>query len=132
MICLTCGNFTYFEIEVEGLKAIETSNAGVVVDDAIIDDWNYSDEVVRDNLHDILTYSLKNQEQAIQYNSQDGRYEHAYISCARCCSHQVCLPYSAWHPPTPNRSLAEELNEHRHEYLSLRKERAYENNMQWM
>lgn len=130
MICVHCGNFKFFEIEVEGLKAIETSSEGLIVDDAIIDDWNYSDEQLRDNLDDIINLSLRDDQYAIQYNSQHSRFEHADISCARCGSYQVCIPCRVWTPPTPYRSLDEELNEHHREYLSLRKERDYANHLQ--
>lgn len=118
LICLNCGGFTYFDIEVEALRAIEVNDNGLIVDDAIIDDWNYSDETLRGNLDDMVNYVLKQPNETINSNT-----ENTYITCARCNSRKVTVPYMDWHPPHDPISISEEIIKNRNEYHHLRKER---------
>ena len=122
LICVACGNCTYFEVEVEAIKAIESDAEGLIIDDANMDDWNYSDTTLRGNLDDIVNYVLKNPNETI---TEAGN---KYITCAKCGSRNVVVPYVKWNPPLDFVSIDQELLENRTEYNNLRKER-YENNL---
>ena len=52
-----------------------------------------------------------------------------YVTCARCGSRNVVVPYVIWNPPLDNISINDELLENRNEFLNLRKERHYENRL---
>ena len=122
LICISCGNFSYFEVEVETLEAIEPNAEGLIVDDATMDDWNYSDTTLRGNLDDIINYVLKDLNETITDAGNK------YLTCAKCGSRNVVVPYVKWNPPLEIVSIDAELIENRTEYLNLRKER-YENNL---
>ena len=122
LICVACGNCTYFEVEVEAIKAIETDAVGLIIDDAIVDDWNYSDTTLRGNLDDIVSYVLRDPDETVTDAGNK------YIACAKCGSRNVVVPYVKWNPPLDFVSIDAELIENRTEYLNLRKER-YENNL---
>lgn len=115
LICVSCGGFTYFEVEVEALKAIEVNDDGLLIDD---DDW-----ILRANLDDILKYVLRDPNETI---TDEGN---KFITCARCGSRSVVVPIVKWNPPLDNISINDELLENRNEFLNLRKERYRENIM---
>ena len=121
-ICINCGNRAYFETDVEVLKITDPTPAGLIIEDAEIDDANYSDEMLRSNLIDILDYVQQQSIQTLQFNIEANRYFNTYISCARCKSMQVTPPFSNWQPAQLWPSLDEELNQNLTEYLKLRKE----------
>ena len=87
----------------------------IVVDD---DDW-----ILRANLDDIVKYILRDPNETV---TLDGN---KFITCARCGSRNVVVPYVKWNPPLDNISIDQELLENRTEYLHLRKERHRENIM---
>ena len=122
LICVSCGGFTYFEVELETLKAIEAHDSGLIMDDAIIDDWNYSDATLRDNLDDIINYVLNEPNETIGCDN-----ENKFMICAQCGSRHVVVPCVKWNPPLDHISIDDELNQNRKEYNNLRKERHREN-----
>jgi len=91
LICISCGNFSYFEVEVEAWKGIEVNADGIVVEDA---DW-----MLRGNLDDIVNYVLKEPNETI---TKEGN---RYMICARCGSRNVVVPYVRWNPPLDNLSI---------------------------
>jgi len=130
LICLDCGGYVYFEVDVEGLRAVTVTSEGLLVEDAIFDeDWNYSDSTLRDNLIDVVDYCLKQSEQALHMDPESGQVLNNYLTCARCKSRKVTPPYSDWHPPRDYQSLSEELLNNRNEYQELRKERRRANTL---
>ena len=125
LICISCSNHLYFEVEVETFKAIEAEGTnGLIIDDAIFDDWNSSDETLRSNLNDIVDYVLKEPNETFDCNNKN-----KYMICARCGSHSVVVPYVEWNPPPDPVSIDEEIINNRDEYQYLRKERSYANNL---
>ena len=122
LICVSCGNFSYFEVEVEAIKAIESDSEGLIIDDANKDDWNYSDTTLRGNLDDIVSYVLRDPNETITESGNK------YITCAKCGSRNVVVPCVKWNPPLDFVIIDAELIENRTEYLNLRKE-SYENNL---
>jgi len=130
LICLDCGGYVYFEVDVESLRAVTVTPEGLVVEDAIYDeDWNYSDSTLRDNLIDVVDYCLKQSDQALHMDPESGQFYNNYLTCSRCESRRVTPPYSKWNPPRDYQSLAQEILENRSEYLNLRKERARANSL---
>ena len=127
LICLKCGNYTYFTAEVEGLRGITVDDEGLVVQDAIIDDFNWSDSTLRDNLDDIVKFALRQDPEQLQFDFDSGRYHNRYITCARCNSNEVTVPMSKWYPPKAFRTLEEELKENHKELIEFKKEKHYAN-----
>ena len=115
LICVSCGGYTYFEVEVEALKVIEIDTEGLIVED---DDW-----ILRCNLDDIVNHVLKDPNETV--TEQGNRY----IACTRCGSRHVAVPCVSWNPPLDDVSIDEELLKNRNEFLNLRKERHRENIM---
>lgn len=91
LICISCGGFTYFEVEVEAFKTIEINDDGLVIED---DDW-----ILRANLDDIVKYILRDPNETITDNGNK------FITCARCGSRNVVVPYVKWNPPLDNISI---------------------------
>ena len=123
LICVSCGNCTYFEVEVEAIKTIESDAEGLIIDDANMDAWNYSDTTLRGNLDDIVSYVLRDPNETVTESGNK------YITCAKCGSRNVVVPCVKWNPPLDNISIDDELLENRNEFLNLRKERHRENFM---
>ena len=113
LICVSCGGFTYFEVEVKALKVIEIDTDGLIVED---DDW-----ILRANLDDIIKYVLRDPNETVTDEGNN------YVTCASCGSRKVVVPYVKWNPPLDYISIDDELIENKSEYLNLRKERHYEN-----
>ena len=129
LICVDCGNFTFFETDVEGLKGVEPNEEGIIIKDSFVENWNYTDETIRGNLTDIIDYVLKQPDDTIRFDHESNKYYNIYITCARCGSRIVTIPSSEWNPTQELLPLDDELLENRKDYLQLRKERSYENNL---
>ena len=117
LICLSCGCTSYFEVDVEALRALEVNDDGIIVDDAVIDDWNYSDDTLRGNIDDIISYVLKQPNDAIGHDLQN-----QYVQCARCHSRYVGVPSVSWSPSNMPMSIDEEIHNNRNEYKELHRE----------
>jgi hypothetical protein len=72
-----------------------------------------------------VDYCVKNDLEALKWDSSSKNYINPYISCARCGSKRVCVPYRDWSPPRKSQFLDEEITENRQDYAWLRKERRY-------
>ncbi len=129
LLCLDCGNFTFFETDVEGLKGVEPTEEGIIINDAFVENSNYTDETIRGNLTDIVDYVLKQSDQILQFDQETNRYHNQYITCARCGSELVTPPYSEWKPTANFKPIDDELLENRKDYQQLRKERKDDNNL---
>ena len=122
LICLQCGNQTYFAVQCEYYKAVHPTPSGLQVTDAIIEDWNYTEDSLRTSLQEIVGYVLQ-QTQVSTHPSLDRiLLENPYIRCGACESAHVTLRSVPWQPTHPAVSLRDELRNHHHEYLHLRKE----------
>ncbi len=129
LLCIDCGNYTYFETDVQGIRSVEPTAEGMIIKDSMIENSNYTDETIRGNLTDIIDYVLKQSDQILQFDHETGKYQNQYITCARCGSNLVTPPYSEWKPTPEFIGLDDELLENSKEYLQLRKERKDENNL---
>ena len=99
------------------------------MDDVVIDDYNFSDSSVRDDLQDNVDYVLKSSVDLLQYNTDSGHYENTLITCARCESKRVIPPYSKWQPKRNYQSLEKEIMDNKNEFKNLRKEQTHANNL---
>ncbi len=119
MICWECFNYTYFEADVETLKELKTGKDGMIIQDSMFDDYNYSQGMLRDNLIDVVQYCINQNADVLDHN-----LENRYLTCARCGSKKVTKPYSSW---TSRRHLPieQEIHKNHQEYKELRKERLH-------
>ena len=121
LICWDCQNYTYFEADVETMKELNVHPDCALVEDAMFQDWNYSESMLRDNLNDIVQYVIKQDAGALRMDHDLGEYVNSYLICARCGSKRITKPYSTWR--NHHRSLEDELRENNEEYSELRKEK---------
>ena len=129
LLCLECGNYTYFNSDAQIYKNIRPTIDGLEINDVIIDEYNYSDSSVRDELQDNVDYVLKQSVSLLQFNNEIGHYESTLISCAVCKSKRVTPPYSDWKPKRNYQTLQAEILNNKTEFNNLRKERTYANNL---
>jgi len=126
LICLQCGNFIYFETEIEAIKELTVNEGKLIVEDAKFPDFNYTEDSIRCNLKDIVDFVLKQNALGLVFDPETESYYNQHITCARCGSPKVSKPFK----PKPRIiPLDQELEENREEYYSLRKERDHENNL---
>ena len=128
LLCLQCGNYTYFETDIITVKEITTGPDGLIIDNAVFADLDYTEDTIRDNLKDIVDYVLKQDDSGLVFDPETESYYNRYIKCAICGSGKVSNPIPK---PLPcNLSLEEELDKNREEFNYLRKERKHnENNL---
>lgn len=80
LLCLECGNYTYFHSDVQVYRNVTPTIKGLVIDDVVIEDYNFSDSSVRDDLQDNVDYVLKQSVDLLQFNSDSGHYENSLIT----------------------------------------------------
>jgi len=118
LICLNCGNAQYFETDLALLQALTVRLNGTVGTGPAKyqgDDWAAC------SLHDQLKSKITFDERAAGcFDAQTTTYHFSHIRCARCGSDRVCPPQKQQPQAL---SLAAELEQHRAEYRTLRKER---------
>ena len=127
LLCLVCGNYTYFETDITTVKEITTNDGHIVIDNALFPDFDYTEDTIRDNLKDIIDYVLKQDDSGLAFDPETETYYNRNIICARCGSPKVTNPIPK--PPPCNLSLEEELDKNREEFNCLRKERNHENHL---
>ena len=126
LLCLVCGNYTYFETDITTVKEITTTDGLITVDNALFPDFDYTEDTIRENLKDIVEYVLKQDDSSLAFDPETETYYNRHISCARCGSNKVTRPFR----PKPRIiPLDRELEENREEFNALRKERNDENHL---
>jgi hypothetical protein len=129
LLCLECGNYTYFTSEVQVYRSVKPGPEGLIIDDVLLEDFNYSECNIRDELRDNVDYLLKQGAEAMYYDYDSGQVENNLISCARCESKRITPPYSEWAPKHNPMSIEQELMEHKEEFKQFRKEKHYANTL---
>jgi len=124
LVCVSCGNYVHFEVEVEMVRSIRSTPQGFSVESFQDEGWDESEASVRMGVVDIVDYCTKVDMDAMHWDAKKGYYVSTHVTCARCGSRRVCIPFQPWSPPTSHVSLDEELTHNRHEFQWLRKERA--------
>jgi hypothetical protein len=81
-LCAECGNYTYFECDVQVHRSVKPTKEGIIVEDATFDDFNWSDSNIRDGLEDSVGYALKQSADVLQCNPDTG-----HLTTVRKSSH---------------------------------------------
>ena len=125
LICIDCGNYTYFEADVEMQMAVLSQDGSLSIENADYDNYDYTSDSLRCSLDDLITYVLRADSESLSFNREIMRYENRYITCVWCGSSTVTPPSCEYIPPREQVSIDEELNNNRGEYLRLKKEGKY-------
>ena len=122
LICIECGNYTYFAADIEMQMAALSRDGSVSIENAEYDSYDYTSDSVRKSLDDLIEYVLRTGEDLLSYNRKINRYENKYIICVWCGSSNVTPPSCEYIQPREYLSIDEEINNNRNEYLQLKKE----------
>ena len=122
LICIDCGNYTYFAVDIEMQMAAISQNGSVSIENAEYDSYDYTSDSVRSSLDEIIEYVSRAYEDTLVYNQKKRRYENRYITCVWCGSSVVTPPTCEYSRPSEYQSFDEEINSNRNEYLRLNKE----------
>ncbi len=125
LIWVSCGNYGHFEARVVRLPVREVSPGGLVIGDRDQEGAFDTGSWIRMGLQDLVDYCVKQDLEALRWDFSSGGSINPHISCARCGSQRVCVPYRDWSPPRKNQFLDEEMHSNRQDYAWLRKERRY-------
>jgi hypothetical protein len=128
LICIACGNRLYFELEEETVKELCNKSNGLIIQNAIFDDWDQTDEMIRENLNNILDYIMNENSSFLSYDYETECYYNPMIFCAKCGSARVVPPYSSWSIKSTT-SVDQDILNNRQEYINLRKERKQHENL---
>ena len=123
LICSSCGNYRHFVCDVESIVIVEPTPSGLLVKDrdsgAAFDSAGW----IRMGIEELVDYCCREDLGALVKDASTGRLINPRISCGRCGSKSVCIPYRPWSPPRPDLTLDEELTTNCQEFLWLREER---------
>ena len=122
LICIDCGNYTYFAADIEMQMAVLSHNGSVLIENAEYESYDYTSDSVRRSLDDLIGYVLRTGEDLLIYNRKINRYENRYITCVWCGSSSVTPPSCEYIQPREYQSIDEEINSNKNEYLRLKKE----------
>ena len=123
LICSSCGNYVFYTCDVEMIQVVEPTSAGLQVKDRDRDGTFDSASWVRMGIEELVDYCCREDLGALVKDPDTGRLINPRITCGRCGSRSVCVPYRPWQPPRPDQTLDQELTDNRQEYIWLRKER---------
>ena len=123
LICIGCGNYTYFVADIEMQMAAISQDGTVSIENAEYDSYDYTSDSVRRSLDDLIEYVIRIDSECLTFNRTINRYENRYITCVWCGSSVVTPPTCEYSQPREYVSIDEEINKNRSEYLRLKKER---------
>ena len=123
LICSSCGNYRHFVADVEMIQVVEPTPSGLQVKDRDREGTFDSASWVRMGIEELIDYCCREDLGALVKEPETGSLVNPRISCGRCGSRSVCVPFREWHPPRPDLSLDEEITQNHKELLWLRKER---------
>ena len=125
LICIQCGNFTYFSADVEMQMAVLSQDGSLSIENAEYDNYDYTSDSIRCSLDDLIEIVLRADSESLSFNRELMRYENRYITCVWCGSSTVTPPSCEYVQPREYVSIDEELKNNRNEYLRLKKEGKY-------
>ena len=125
LICIDCGNYTYFESDVEMQMAVLSLDGSLSIENAEYDNYDYTSDSLRCSLDDLIEYVLRADSESLSFNREMMRYENRYITCVWCGSLSVTPPSCEYIQPREYVSIDEELKNNQNEYLRLKKEGKY-------
>ena len=122
LICIDCGNYTYFEADVEMQMAVLSQDGSLSIENAEYDNYDYTSDSLRSSLDDLIESVIRADSESLSFNREIMRYENRYITCVWCGSSNVTPPSCEYNPPREYVSIDEELKNNQNEYLRLKKE----------
>ena len=122
LICIDCGNYTYFAADVEMQMAALSHDGSVSIENAEYENYDYTSDSVRRSLDDLIGYVLRTGEDVLSFNPKIDRYENRYITCVWCGSSTVTPPSCEYSQPREYVSIDEEIKNNNTEYQWLKKE----------
>ena len=122
LICIECGNYTYFAADIEMQMAVLTHSGSVSIENAEFDNYDYTSDSVRSSLDDLIDIVLRADGDCLKFNRKIGRYESRYITCVWCGSSVVTPPTCEYSQPREYLSIDEEIKNNQNEYIRLQKE----------
>ena len=125
LICIDCGNYTYFESDVEMQMAVLSQDGSLSIENAEYDNYDYTSDSLRCSLDDLIEIVLRADSACLSFNREIMRYENRYITCVWCGSSNVTPPSCEYVQPREYVSIDEELKNNQNEYLKLKKEGKY-------
>jgi hypothetical protein len=129
MICISCGNENYFETEVETMREVAAGAEGLVIKEAVYEDFNHGEEMLRGGVTDNVHATLKMHAEDLIHEYGSGRPINPYLYCAICHGREVIFPASAWTKPKTYQPLGEEILSNHREYKSLKEEQLHANKL---
>ena len=123
LICVTCGNYVHFETEVEMHQPVRVAQNGLRVEPHDADGYTDQGASVRMGVEELVSYCVHNDMETLEPGGHGKAPRNKYITCARCGSSSVTIPYCPWNPPKAYETLEEEITANRQELAWLRKER---------
>ena len=123
LICSSCGNYRHFVSDVESIAIVEPTPSGLLIKDRDSGGAFDSAGWIRMGIEELIDYCCREDLGALVKDPETGRLINPRITCGRCGSSSVCIPYRSWTPPRPDQTLDEEITQNRKELLWLRKER---------
>ena len=109
IICINCGNFRFFESEIEHTLELLPNGPDLLVQPAETEDWQYAEESVRAQISENVNSTLKMSAEELHYDPVSGNYFNPYLSCSVCHSPQVSRKLSEYLPKLPAPDLDSEL-----------------------
>jgi len=122
LICIDCGNYTYFAADIEMQMAVLSSDGSVSIENAEYDNYDYTSDSLRSSLDDLIEIVLRADSDFLSLNRITMKYENRYITCVWCGSSSVTPPTCEYIQLREYQSIDEEINGNRNEYLRLKKE----------
>ena len=123
LTCVECGNYAHFICDVEMIQGVEPTSGGLQVKDRDREGTFDSGSWVRMGIEELIDYCCREDLGALVKDPETGHLTNPRITCARCGSNRVCVPFRTWSPPRSDLSLDQEITRNRKELLWLRKER---------
>ena len=127
LLCLVCGNYTYFELEVETFKQLNISGDGCLqITNAVFDGFDFTEDSLRTNLKYQIDSIIDQNNSGMVFDANTESYFSALqIQCGRCSSKRVTIPSNNY----KKFSLEDELKINREEYKQMRREKINENSL---
>ena len=129
LICIACSNREFFESDVETVMELALSEQNLLVQPAVMEDWKYAEESIRDQLNEDVLSTLKMHADELRKDYPNDDFINPYLKCAVCFSGSVCRPLSDWQPRQPVIDLDDEIFNNRHNLTELRKVRKTNENI---
>ena len=123
LICAACGGYVHFEVDVEMHQPVRAAQGGICLEPRDADGYTDQAASVRMGVEDMVSYCMHNDIETLEINVNEGGAQNRYITCARCGSSSVTIPFCPWNPPMAYETLEDEVTANRQEFAWLRKER---------